>query len=135
MADTFFEELGAYLQTKGVGTYGLDSGTGWGIYVFNAPASVGKCVVLNPVPGSSDPDVPVSSLTFQVLVFAKSSKEGIDKAKEVLLLLHQDCGVVLTSIYCYNFTCTINPYYAGLDDNERAIITATYTAFARDRQA
>jgi len=131
MADTFMEELGKYLDAQGVGTYSLDSDTGWGIYVINQPSGIEKIVLITPTPGTSDPDIPTTSRNFQILTIARKTKLALDKAKEIYDLLARQTDVDLATIKVFSFTAVSDPFYLGRDDDKRARIASNYTAFAR----
>jgi len=134
MEDNFFDELGKWLATQSVGTFGMDNGTGWGIYVLMSPPDIGKSIVLIPTPSASDPEIPTTRRNFQVLVLSSDPQESLDKARTIYNLLHRAWGVALTTIYCYNFTSTGMPFYLGMDEQERAEIVANYTAFLKGQK-
>jgi len=131
MADNFMDELAAYFQTNSVGTVGLNTNTGWGVYVIHQPGTIDKVVVITPFASVSDPDIPTTNRNFQVMVVAPSTKEALDKAKGVHDLLARKIAVQLTTIYVFSFSVSSMPNYAGQDERERARIVADYTAFAR----
>ncbi len=131
MPDTFMEEIGIYLAAQGVGTYGLDTDIDWGIYVINQPGAIEKVVLITPTPSTSDPDIPTTTRTFQVLTLARSTKEALDKAGEIHDLLARQIDVDLSSIKVFSFTAVSMPFYLGRDADKRARIAANYSAFAQ----
>ena len=128
MADTFLEEVGKYLGAQGVGTYGLDSGTGWGIYIYNHPAKIGKVVLLTPSQAPPDPEIPMTTWNIQVLFKSKSGKEIVDQAKVVYDLLHRQENVTLVTMIVDRFTARTTPAYLGIDDNERPMVAIEFEA-------
>jgi len=127
----FFDELGEWLEDQGVGTFGMDSGTGWGIYIINAPPEIKNSVIISPTPSASDGEIPVTRRNFQVMVLSENTASAMDKAKEIYNLLHRRWNIALPTLTCYNFTSVGMPSYLGIDEQERAMLVANYTAFVK----
>lgn len=127
----FFDELGEWLEDQGVGTFGMDSGDGWGIYIISAPPEIKNSVVVTPTPSISDGEIPVTRRNFQVMVLSTDTSAAMDKAKAIYNLLHRKWNIALTTLTCYNYTSVGMPSYLGMDEQERAMIVANYTAFLK----
>ena len=128
----FLEELAKYLEDNSVGTRGLpNSGSGWGIYIIHRPDKADKMITLTPIPSSSDPEIPVSSPSFQVMLVAKDTQQAMLKAQDINNLLHRKQAVEMDNIYAYYFACTVMPYPIGIDDNHRAMIVMEFDAMLR----
>lgn len=132
---SFLSELGAYMDTNGIGTAGLDANSGWGIYGMKRPANIDKVIVLSPNPAGTSPDIPTTGKEFQVLISSTNEGDSEVKAQEIIDLLHRVNGVDLATIHVFGFNTISGPFKIGVDENEKTILSINFVALLRGQVA
>jgi len=129
---SFLIELADHLATGGIGTVGLDTDTGWGIFVARRPGNMNKVIVLTPTPTAGEREIPTTNKAFQVIASSEDTSESEGKVGDIRTLLHAQNGIQLATILVFNIVdISSAPYLLGVDEKNRVQWGMNFMAFVR----